>query len=65
MITFRFDNPTIILEKEKISNGYAYYISGKGDLSLTAAVEDTSEYINEKILVELKNIILKELKQYQ
>lgn len=27
--------------------------------------KDTSEYINEKILVELKNIILKELKQYQ
>ena len=45
MITFRFDNPTIILEKKKISNGYAYYISGEGDLSLTAAVEDTSEYM--------------------
>lgn len=28
-------------------------------------LEDTSEYINEKILVELKSIILKELKQYQ
>ena len=45
MNTFQFDNPTIVLEKKEIPNGYAYYISGEGDLSVGVSVADTSSYV--------------------
>ena len=45
MNTFQFENQTIGLEKKEIPNGYAYYISGEGDLSVGVSVADTASYM--------------------